>query len=89
MGQREAGEWNEADGRFVLVSAIETVAGELKVRKQVLEAIEKWGDKTRVAAAVLPADSTCDRFARAETYDRRLYRALALLTMRRAKDTSF
>jgi hypothetical protein len=74
----------------VLVSAIETVAGELKVRKQVLEAIEKWVDKTRVAAAVLPADSTCDRIARAETaYDRRLYRALALLTMRRAKDTSF
>jgi hypothetical protein len=74
----------------VLVSAIETVAGDLKVRKQVLEAIEKWGDKTRVAAAVLPVDSTCDRFARAETADdRRLYRALALLTMRRAKDTSF
>jgi len=85
-GQREAGEWREAECKFVLVSTIEDVERELGFRKQVLESIEKSYDKTRVAAAVLPADSTCDRFARAETaYDRRLYRALAVLTMRGAK----
>ncbi len=88
-GQREAGEWGEAECKFVLVSTIEDVERDLELRKQVLESIEKWHDKTRVAAAVLPADSTCDRFARAETaYDRRLYRALALLTMKPAKDAS-
>src|ERR1017187_623955 len=89
-GQREAGESSKAELKFVLVSTIENVERELELRKQVLEAIEKSYDKTRVAAAVLPADSTCDRFARAETaYDRRLYRALALLTMKQARETSF
>jgi len=89
-GKREAREWNETDCRFMLVSMIEIVARQLKVRKRVLEGIEKWQDKTRLAAAVLPADSTCDRFSRAETaFDRRFYRALAaLLTMKQAKDAS-
>jgi hypothetical protein len=49
-GQSETGEWNQADGGFVLVSAIEMVARELNLRKKVLEGIEKLGDKTRVAA---------------------------------------
>jgi hypothetical protein len=89
-GQREAGESSKAELKFVLVSTIEDVERELELRKQVLEAIEESYDKTRVAAAVLPADSTYDRFARAETaYDRRLYRALALLTMKQARETSF
>lgn len=84
--QTEAGESGEAEWKFVLVSAIGDVERGLGFRKGLLEAIEKSQDKTRVAASVLPADSTCDRFARAETaYDRRLYRALALLTMRQAK----
>ena len=88
-GQREAEERKEADRRFVLVTMIEEIALWLRIRKQVLESIEKWHDKSRVAAAVLPADSSCDRFARAETaYDRRLYRALALLTMKQGKDAS-
>jgi hypothetical protein len=87
-GQREA-ERNEADRRFVLVTMIDEIALTLTFRKQVLESIEKWHDKSRVAAAALPADSSYDRFARAETaYDRRLYRALALLTMKRVKDAS-
>ena len=74
----------------MLVLAVESVALQLRFRKGVLEGIEKWQDKTRLAAAVLPAESTCDRFSRAETvYDRRLYRALAaLLTMKQAKDAS-
>jgi hypothetical protein len=89
-GEREAGERNEADRRFVLVSAIEMVAGELKLRKQLLEGIENSQATTRLAAAVLPADSSCDRFARAETvFDRRLYRALAaLLATKQAKAAS-
>jgi len=89
-GQREAEERNEADRRFVLVTMIEDIAWPLRLRKQVLEAIENWQGKARLAAAVLPADSTCDRFARAETaYDRRFYRALgALLAMKQAKDAS-
>ncbi len=89
-GQREAEEWDEADGRFMLVSVIKDIARSLRIRKRVLELIEKWHEKSRVAAAVLPADSSCDRFARAETaYDRRFYRALgALLAMKQAKDAS-
>lgn len=89
-GQREAGEWSEAEHTFVLVSTIEDVELELKIRKQVLESIEKWQSKTRIGAAVLPADNTCDRFARAETtYDRRLYRALAALTaIKQARNAS-
>ncbi|MGA2859325.1 MAG: hypothetical protein ABSE40_20855 [Candidatus Sulfotelmatobacter sp.] len=89
-GETEAYEWDEAGGKAMLVSAIEIVARPLKVRKQVLEAIEKWQGKTRFAAAVLPADSTCDRFSRAETaFDRRFYRALAaLLTIKQAKNAS-
>ena len=88
--QREAEERDEAGRTFVLVSTIESVARPLRIRKQVLESIEKWHEKSRVAAAVLPADSTYDRFARAETaYDRRFYRALgALLAMKQAKDAS-
>ncbi len=89
--QREAEEERDEAGRtYMLVSMTEFVAHPLRIRKRVLESIEKWHEKSRVAAAVLPADSTCDRFARAETaYDRRFYRALgALLAMKQAKDAS-
>jgi hypothetical protein len=89
--QREAEEERDEAGRtYMLVSMIELVARPLAYRKKVLESIERWHEKSRVAAAVLPADSTCDRFARAETaYDRRFYRALgALLAMKQAKDAS-
>jgi hypothetical protein len=89
-GKREAGEWNEAESRTMLVLTIESIAGELRFRKHLLEGIEKRQAKTRLAAAVLPADDICDRFSRAETaYDRRLYRALAaLIAIKQAKDTS-
>jgi len=88
--QREAEERNQADRRFVLVLAIEEIIRPLKLREKVLEAIEKSQHKTRMVAAVLPADSTCDRFARAETtFDRRMYRALvALLALKQAKGAS-
>lgn len=84
----EAGERSEAENRTMLVLMIESIAHQLRFRKQLLEAIEKGQGKTRFAAAVLPADSMCDRFSRAETaFDRRLYRALAaLLTIKQAKD---
>jgi hypothetical protein len=89
-GQSEAEEQDEATGRVVMVSMIEDIAWPLRLRKQELEQIEKWQGKARLAAAVLPADSMLDRFARAETaYDRRCYRALgALLAMKQAKDAS-
>jgi hypothetical protein len=89
-GKTEAYEWDEAGARVVLVSTIEIIARELKVRKQLFERIEKGQGETRFAAAVLPADSTADRFSRAETaFDRRFYRALAaLLTMKQAKNAS-
>jgi hypothetical protein len=84
----EAGERNEAESRTMLVLMIETIELQLKGKKLLLAAIERGQGKARFAAAVLPADSTCDRFSRAETaFDRRLYRALAaLLTIKQAKD---
>ena len=84
----EAEERKVADNRTVRVLAIENIAVQLRGRKILLEGIEKWQDKTRLVAAVLPADCTCDRFSRAETaFDRRCYRALAaLLGMKQAKD---
>jgi hypothetical protein len=89
-GKTEAGEWDEAVCRAMLVSLIKDVARGLELRKQVLEATEKWQEETRRAAAVLPADNTCDRFSRPETtYDRRFYRALgALLAIKQAKGAS-
>jgi hypothetical protein len=89
-GKTEAGEWDEAVSRAMLVSSIKDVAFELELRKQELEAIEKWQEETRLAAAVLPADNTCDRFSRQETtFDRRFYRALgALLAIKQAKGAS-
>jgi hypothetical protein len=89
-GRTEAGEWDEALSRAMLVSMIKGVAVELELRKQVLEATEKWLEETRLAAAVLPADNTCDRFSRAETtFDRRFYRAMgALLAIKQANGGS-
>jgi hypothetical protein len=88
-GTKEAEEWNKA-GKAMLVSAIEIAAHDLKVRTTLMKWIEKCQRKTGFAAAILPADSTCDRFSRAETaYDRRFYRALAaLLTMKEVKNAS-
>jgi hypothetical protein len=84
-GEKETQERNEADGRIMLVSVIELAAGELQFRKKLMASMEEGQSKTRSAAAVVPTDSTCDRFSRAETaYDRRFYRALAaLLTIKR------
>jgi hypothetical protein len=71
----------------MLLSLIEIVVGQLNTRKQSIETIEKWQDKTLLTAAVFSTDGTFDRFARAETtYDRRMYRALeALLAMKQTK----
>jgi len=84
-GEKETQDCNEAEGRIMLDFAIESAAGPLRFRKKLVASIEKWQDKTRSEAAVVPTDSTCDRFSRAETaYDRRFYRALAaLLTLKR------
>ena len=83
----DVAEWRKADAALMLGCAIGVVADQLELRKMVLEGIEKWNDKSRVAASVFPQDGSFDRFARAETtYDRRLYRALALLTMKRGQD---
>jgi hypothetical protein len=72
----------------MLVSMIEDVARELRMKKQVLESSEKRNDQSRMAASVLPDDNTFDRFTRAETaYDRRLYRSLSLLAMMQVKDS--
>jgi hypothetical protein len=89
-GQRKAGEWNEREGRDVLVSMIECIALRLESRRRVLESNRNRQSSASLAAAVLPADSSGDRFSRAETaYDRRFYRALgALLTIRQGKDAS-
>ena len=83
----DVAEWRKADAALILGCAIGVVADQLGSRKTALEGIEKWNDKSRVAASVFPQDGSFDRFARAETtYDRRLYRALALLTMKRGQD---
>ena len=86
-GEKEAGKRNAADAKFMLLSLIEIIVGQLNTRKQVIETIGKWQDKTLLAAAVFFTDGTADRFARAETtYDRRMYRALeALLAMKQTK----
>jgi hypothetical protein len=86
-GEKEAGKRNAADAKFMLLSLIEIIVGQLNTRKQVIETIGKWQDKTLLTAAVFSTDGTFDRFARAETtYDRRMYRALeALLAMKQTK----
>ena len=88
-GEKETQDWNDADGRIMLVSVIESAAWPLQFRKKLMASIEKGQDKTRSAAAVVPTDSSFDRFSRAETaYDRRFYRALAaLLTLKREDNT--
>jgi len=90
-GKTAAEEWKEAS-TALLVAPIEMVARELRDRKQLMKTIEKWRDKTWKAAAIVPADSTGDRFARAEArYERGFYKALAALltTKQAASDAKF
>ena len=84
-GEKETQERNEAEGKTMLLYAIKSVAWPLQFRKKLRASIEKGQSETRSAGAVVPTDSSSDRFSRAETaYDRRFYRALAaLLTLKR------
>jgi hypothetical protein len=83
--EKETQDRSEAESRVMLVSVLESAAWSLEFRKKLVASIEKWQSTTRTAAAVVPTDSSSDRFSRAETaYDRRFYRALAaLLTLKR------
>jgi hypothetical protein len=67
-----------------LESIINAAVGELRRRKQLLEAIEREEAKTAAPMTVVDRDIS-DRFARAETaVERRMYRALAALAAMRA-----
>ena len=62
-----------------------TLISNLKVRKQILEAIEKEKKQAFSALAIVPVDGS-DRFSRAATaIERRFYRALAMLMTVQAK----
>ena len=69
---------------IALQAIIDTVIGELRRRKQLLEVIEGEEAKTATSMMVIDRDIS-DRFARAETaVERRMYRALAALAAMRA-----
>jgi len=76
--------------RAMMLALIESITRPLSFRKRWLERIEKEQETNRFAAAVLPADSTFERFERAETaHNRRLYRSLgALHAMKHGTDAS-
>lgn len=70
----------EIKPRKLLILTIKTIESQLRMRQNLLEAVEKEQRDSRFAAVGLPEDSSGDRFTRAETaYDRRMYRALAAL----------
>jgi len=73
----------------MLVQLIRMAAGPLVTRKKFLKYLENLEDKSRSTAAILPPETTSDRFSRAETaIERRMYRALGmLLAMQQPADT--
>jgi hypothetical protein len=89
----QAGEPKESDNlpdlddfRQVLVEAIKILIDRYRTRKLILDEVKEVKKEVRAALALLPEGA--DRFSRAETtFERRMYRALAMLfTIREADD---
>jgi hypothetical protein len=74
-----ASELDRGEDAQVLVELIKGVTAPLRLRRIWLSRLERSEERTRNAAAIVPADVS-DRFSRAETaLERRMYRALGML----------